>query len=86
MKIRGMRVELGEVESKVLECLPDAKRVIALVMQPQGSLEMQVLAAFIFFKHAQSPSRPPAVGEDTKVQALILDSIGHSAVTAAKQR
>lgn len=46
VKIRGQRVELGEVEHHVHECLPNASAVVAEVIQVAGEDKM-MLAAFV---------------------------------------
>lgn len=46
VKIRGQRVELGEVEHHVHQCLPDTMAVAAEVIRPAGEDKI-VLAAFI---------------------------------------
>jgi amino acid adenylation domain-containing protein/non-ribosomal peptide synthase protein (TIGR01720 family) len=50
VKIRGQRVELGEVEHQVYECLPasyQAQQVIAEVVVPTGAGPSPLLAAFV---------------------------------------
>ena len=47
VKIRGQRVELGEVEHRVQECMPEARQVVAEVIVPQGENSSPALAAFV---------------------------------------
>ena len=47
VKIRGQRVELGEVEHRVQECMPEARQVVAEVIVPQGENSSPALAAFL---------------------------------------
>jgi amino acid adenylation domain-containing protein/non-ribosomal peptide synthase protein (TIGR01720 family) len=47
VKIRGNRVELGEVEYHLMQLIPKAKRVIAVAIEPQRSHDQQILTAFI---------------------------------------
>ncbi|KAK5994353.1 Nonribosomal peptide synthetase dtxS1 [Cladobotryum mycophilum] len=47
VKIHGQRVEMGEVEHHVQQCVPDAKYVVAEVIVPAGKNSSSVLAAFI---------------------------------------
>ncbi|KMU90282.1 HC-toxin synthetase [Coccidioides immitis H538.4] len=46
VKIRGQRVELGEVEHHVRECFPDVSAVVAEVIRPAGE-DKTVLGAFL---------------------------------------
>ena len=50
VKIRGQRVELGEVEHRVQECMPEARQVVAEVIVPQGENASPALAAFLQMK------------------------------------
>ncbi|PHH75682.1 hypothetical protein CDD82_4328 [Ophiocordyceps australis] len=47
VKLRGQRLELGEVEEHLLECLPGAKQAVAEMVQPDDG--EPVLAAFVFW-------------------------------------
>ncbi|KAH7125842.1 hypothetical protein EDB81DRAFT_910495 [Dactylonectria macrodidyma] len=47
VKIRGQRVELGEVEVGVLQCVPEASHVVAEVIVPRGKNASPTLAAFL---------------------------------------
>ncbi len=47
VKIRGQRVELGEVEYHMRACLPNAIQVVAEVITPSGDEPNPVLAVFI---------------------------------------
>ncbi|KAL6855593.1 NRPS [Amphichorda felina] len=47
VKIRGQRVELGEVEFRVQECFPEATQVVAEVIVPRGEKSSPTLAAFL---------------------------------------
>jgi acyl-CoA synthetase (AMP-forming)/AMP-acid ligase II len=47
VKIRGQRVELGEVEYRVQECLPIAKQVVAETIVPREGESSLVLAVFV---------------------------------------
>ena len=47
VKIRGQRVELGEVERRVQECMPEALHVAAEVIVPTGKNSSPTLAAFV---------------------------------------
>ena len=50
VKIRGQRVELGEVEHRVQECMPEARQVVAEVIVPQGENSSPALAVFLQMK------------------------------------
>jgi amino acid adenylation domain-containing protein len=47
VKVRGQRVELGEIEHHVRECMPEAKQVAVEVVLPGGKKEKTVVAAFL---------------------------------------
>ncbi|KAH0592368.1 Nonribosomal Peptide Synthetase [Metarhizium humberi] len=56
VKIRGQRVELGEVEFRVQQCFPEAKQVAAEVVVPRGKKSSPTLAAFLVLDDAQQAS------------------------------
>ncbi|KAB5563535.1 nonribosomal siderophore peptide synthase Sid2 [Coniochaeta sp. 2T2.1] len=47
VKLRGQRVELGEIESQLLNRLPPATNVIAEVIVPEGAGGQKTLVAFV---------------------------------------
>ncbi|OSS43873.1 hypothetical protein B5807_11703 [Epicoccum nigrum] len=47
VKVRGQRVELGEVEHHLRACMPEAKRVAVEVILPTGKGASTMLAAFL---------------------------------------
>lgn len=47
VKLRGQRIELGDVEQHLRECLPEAKEVIAEIIKPSDTGAEPTLAAFI---------------------------------------
>lgn len=47
VKVRGQRVELGEVEHHLRECMPEVKRVAVEVVLPIGEEASAMLAAFL---------------------------------------
>lgn len=81
VKIRGQRVELGEVEKWVAECFPQARHVVAEVIAVSGedasSGTTQVLAAFVSLRN---DSDNEEVSDD---DASLVGSLS-SSVTAAE--
>lgn len=65
VKLRGQRVELGEIESQLKARLPSNANVIAEVIAPQGSRGNTVLVAFI----AQHSS---AINDSTELESVRL--------------
>lgn len=61
VKIRGQRVELGEVETQVQRYLPDARRVVAEVIVPQAARPTAVLVVFI------QSNKHPAISDEVKL-------------------
>ena len=51
VKIRGQRVELGEVEFQVKEVFPEASQLAAEVIVPQGGVGEPMLAVFLLTEH-----------------------------------
>lgn len=47
IKLRGQRLELGEVEHRLREAFPHIKDVVVEVIQPKGTISKPMLAAFI---------------------------------------
>lgn len=47
VKIRGQRVDLGEVEYHVQACIPGIRQVVAEVVVPGGDVATPILAAFV---------------------------------------
>lgn len=70
VKIRGMRVELNEVEYHLMQLVPDAKRVVAMLWKPQERDGQQVLLALAHM--GSSPESKPAVLDSTDGQLLFL--------------
>lgn len=58
VKIRGQRIELGEVEHHVLACLPDAREVVVDVLQAKDEDSSATLAAFVLLHEAQKIDTP----------------------------
>ncbi|OKL63567.1 Nonribosomal peptide synthetase 4 [Talaromyces atroroseus] len=55
VKLRGQRVELGEIESQLKATLPVESKVIAEVIVPQGTGNQATLVAFITFQSTKGP-------------------------------
>ncbi|KAH6603875.1 hypothetical protein Trco_007321 [Trichoderma cornu-damae] len=76
IKIRGQRVELGEVEYSLAESLPEAAEVVVEVVLPQNSVGAVSLAAFIAFKDAAETrytiEKQPALLEKTGIELGIM--------------
>lgn len=53
VKLRGQRVELGEIESQINARLPSEATVIAEVIVPQGAGGQSTLVAFVSFQSAK---------------------------------
>lgn len=69
IKIRGQRIELGEVEHHVYSCLTEAKQVAAELITPNGSSSNPVLAVF-FVSHEASKSHNVDCGSVPTVDAI----------------
>ncbi|KAF9884280.1 hypothetical protein FE257_001910 [Aspergillus nanangensis] len=82
VKIRGMRLELGEVESNILTLLPESKQAVAMVLDPRDSDERQILVAFVVL----SPTIPATRDIDHNMQFVEMDAQCQAAVTASKRR
>jgi amino acid adenylation domain-containing protein len=54
VKIRGQRIELGEVEHHVLACLSDAREVVVDVLRPKDQDSSATLAAFVLHEVEQT--------------------------------
>ncbi|KAH7330545.1 nonribosomal peptide synthetase [Rhexocercosporidium sp. MPI-PUGE-AT-0058] len=68
VKIRGNRVELGEIESLVLECLPPAAEAVADTLEPLGSDSGPNLRLAVFVRGPMNPnSETPASQGDIAV-------------------
>lgn len=52
VKIRGQRVELGEVEHRILESIDEAVQVVAEIVVPKGDGASPMLAAFLVLDNA----------------------------------
>ena len=47
VKVRGQRVELGEIEHHLRQCIPTANDVVAEIIVPDASHERAILVAFV---------------------------------------
>jgi amino acid adenylation domain-containing protein len=65
VKIRGQRVELGEVEFRVQECFPEAIQVVAEVIVPRGEKSFPTLAAFLLLYGNAVPKGKAEMAEAT---------------------
>lgn len=59
VKLRGQRVELGEIESQLNARLPSDATVIAEVIVPQGAGGQPTLVAFVTFKSVSGHGKTP---------------------------
>jgi amino acid adenylation domain-containing protein/non-ribosomal peptide synthase protein (TIGR01720 family) len=80
VKIRGQRLELGEVEYNVHECMPYAKQVVATVIEPVGGRPM--LAIYLTMEDGEGTGQ-----EMTRIsEDLELVNIGVDVETALSLR
>ncbi|KAF7181472.1 hypothetical protein CNMCM7691_000690 [Aspergillus felis] len=70
VKIRGMRVELNEVEYNLMQLIPEAKQAVAMLWKPQERDGQLVLLALIHMP--PSSESKPAVLDSTDGQLLFL--------------
>jgi aryl carrier-like protein len=72
VKVRGQRVELGEVEHHLRECMPEAQQIAVEVILPTGEGANATLAAFLQLEDG-SPSTPSTNRPDnTELLAQLL--------------
>lgn len=87
IKIRGQRVELGEVESKVQNSFLEPVTVVAEVIKPAGDSTRPMLVAFICFTSSISePKIAPKVGDGYNEVLAIPSGEFPLQVSAAKKR
>ena len=82
VKIRGQRVELGEVEVHTLACIPNAVRVAAEVITPRGGGADPILAAFVVRAHGDEDDNAETGQHGSDVRVLTLTSAVEDALAA----
>ncbi|KAA8575943.1 hypothetical protein EYC84_006108 [Monilinia fructicola] len=70
VKIRGNRVELGEVECRLQDCMPEGTQIVAEAIIPKGSSESNVLAAFMRIQE-NSLMQSYQISDDSEVRLLV---------------
>ncbi|CAA9959381.1 Nonribosomal peptide synthetase 3 [Pyrenophora teres f. maculata] len=77
VKVRGQRVELGEIEHHVRECLPEARQLAVEVILPSGQKDHAMLAAFVQLGEGTSNALldKEAGGEDSMAQVVFLAGV-----------
>ncbi|KAF3066464.1 Nonribosomal peptide synthetase 4 [Daldinia childiae] len=70
VKIRGQRVELGEVEFQVKEVFPEASQLAAEVIVPQGGVGEPMLAAFLLMENVTRDDQNTIKVESTQATLL----------------
>ncbi|KAM4063969.1 AMP-binding enzyme [Hirsutella rhossiliensis] len=77
VKIRGQRLELGEVEHHVRECVPSASQAIAEVVELGGEKQRTMLAVFMTYQDQHEggpvPCRPGQAAADVQVMRMEAD-------------
>lgn len=63
VKIRGQRVELGEVEHSLEQCVPEAQCIASTVISIGGEGRRPILAAFIAFQGGDTKASPEIVAK-----------------------
>ncbi|KAL7912426.1 hypothetical protein GGI35DRAFT_491032 [Trichoderma velutinum] len=75
VKIRGQRVELGEVEHRILESIDEALQVVAEVVVPKGDGASPMLAAFLVLDSAASDGAHDGdIARAAKIYQIATDS------------
>ena len=70
VKLRGLRIELGDIESSLLKAPPGMKEVVSMIIEPQVNGGHKTLAAFVVLKEnpsltlSQSISTKGSLGPD----------------------
>ncbi|KAL6904028.1 hypothetical protein GGI43DRAFT_399484 [Trichoderma evansii] len=67
VKIRGQRVELGEVESAVLKFIPEARQAVVEIILPQGENSGPALAAFVRVDRVPEAAKPTLNSPDIHI-------------------
>ena len=62
VKLRGQRIELGEVEQHVRESLPTARQVVAEVVSPGGESTNMKLAVFVLLSDTEAEDTERVLG------------------------
>lgn len=68
VKLRGQRIELGEVEYYLRQCFPSALEIVAEVVKPRVQ-NTAILAAFVLKSSSTSPREDPLILPDEAFQA-----------------
>ncbi|UKZ78669.1 NRPS [Trichoderma virens FT-333] len=68
VKIRGQRIELGEVEHGLAECIPDARHIVAEIIVPERDGSSPMLVAFICIEKEGSDIEAMAISADMETQ------------------
>jgi len=76
VKIRGQRVELGEIEYHIQECIPEAQHVVAEVVYPLGEKERAMLVAFVHIAGEPVEEQPTHGVIGHNMQAQVMVSVG----------
>ncbi|KAH7186248.1 uncharacterized protein B0J16DRAFT_305963 [Fusarium flagelliforme] len=72
VKLRGQRIELGEVEVRLRQCLPGVHNVVAEVIIPPGSNSNSLLVAFVHLAMASDESIKLFLTPTEELRAIFL--------------
>ncbi|KAF2463979.1 acetyl-CoA synthetase-like protein, partial [Lindgomyces ingoldianus] len=73
VKVRGQRVELGEIEHHIRDCIPEARQMAVEVIMPEGRKANATLAAFLQLDDQKHDALQ--AGNSSSVQMVILTEV-----------
>lgn len=74
VKLRGQRIELGEVEFRVRQCLPAVHNVVAEVITPSGSNANSLLVAFVHLAMTSDDGKGLFLIPTEELRAIFFDA------------